>query len=784
MLKRIASLLLAFMMLVSAVPVHSIAVEYEIGQIIYLPAGEMPGEGFEPVPGENGVQASIDVECEHDFHEFCQEYAWRYKGGVKEGIPTDLTVRNVDEKGNPLTGAEFMLYEAVEGSLIFVADARTDENGIAVFEDLCLTREQETAQWTLAEKNFMENPLSETYRPNGNTWAVTITRDAYGAHTIVVDGPKAELSAIAEEEGERDTEDEEADVTVVNPSYTGKLVVDVKFEGDVPAELEKLYVNVNGVAEEKDEAAADSEEPTEAEEIAEPYSEVLEFDLTQSGYQRQEREELELGDYIVALDAEAAQVEGYTLTTVYEYTLPADSFQQETVEEPAEETEPTGEEVEEEPADCAQVTLSTEQTLVTVTITNTYTPIVVEEPEEEEEEDTIITVHVTDDQDKPLENAEFLLAGDGMEDIYCTNVDGTVEIDMADYELEDDETVVFTLTQEDVPAGYEVSSNVYKVTVTQKNGRKDVKLEKEEEGLFEAVATWVRGDHRHRRASFRCNRLFSRVKIYCEVDVNYHDAYDDDDFTEECENKKYEYVLTYTDENGKTREKELKLSHNDSEWFHVDLPFDTEYKVTHSAGKGYSTKLDENADNKITEDDLGEVIPVRVTHTYDVYGSDENLVLDFLKVDDKTKDPLPGATFVLWDPDDSKVDTYTTTKENEAEFTIKELSCIGEYNLKEMEAPEGYYKLKKPIVIDVYADYELERAGDGYTYTQTLDAEVTGKGVKLLSDGTYRISNSLSSGNPETGDMFNPVLWLSVLGVSGVALVVLLVIGLKKKNKK
>lgn len=775
MLKRIAGGMLALLMLVSALPAAAFAAEYEVGQIIYLPAGEVPGEGWEPVPGEDGMQACMDVECDHDYHEFCQEYAWKYKGGVKEGTPTDMTVRNVDTEGNPLVGTEFMLYEEIDGGLFFVAGAVTDENGIATFEDLCLTEERDTAQWVLAEKNFMQNALAEKYRPNGGKWMVTITRDAYGAHSVTAAGPQA--AAVVDET--------DATVTVVNEAYTGTAAIDLKLNIDDLTKLQEnvIKVTLSGVPEEAAVVEDDAETEAEPEESFAP--QTLEFEIDNLAILQNKFAQLPLGTYRITLDVESVQAEGYTLTTEYETTLPGEPGEnaaEEEVEEPAQadgEEEVPAEETEEIGA---VVTFDSSCTHATITITNTYTPVVVEEePEEEEEQNTTVIVYAEDDLNRPLEDAEFVLSDGEISETFYSDVNGEVEIDMAEFASEGEE-VSFTLTQAGVPVGFELDKTVYTVSVSEKNGRYAVEVEKEDEGFIEKVTTWVRGDGD--RACFRCDRRLARVKVYCDVAVKYHDAFDDTDFTEDCEEKKYEYTLTYRDENGKLREKTLKLSHGDSEWFKVDLPYGTEYEVTAKEGKGYANKLDENADNTITEDDLGEVIPVRVQHVYDVYGSDESLELDFVKVDEKTKDPLPGATFVLKDEDDSKVETYETTKENEAEFTIKELSQIGEYTLKETEAPEGYYKLKKAIVIDVFADYELEKAGDGWTYTQVLDAEVTGKGVKLLSDGTYRISNSLSSGNPETGDQFNPVLWIGVLAVSGAALIALVVIGLKKKNKK
>lgn len=776
MLKRIAGLLLALMMLVSALPAAAFGAQYEVDDIIYLPAGEMPGEGWEPVPGENGMQASTQVECDHDYHEFCEEYAWKYKGGVKQGIPADMTVLNVDTEGNPLVGAEFMLYEEIDGGLFFVADAVTDENGVATFEDLCLTEERDTANWVLAEKNFMENPLSEIYRPNGGKWAVTITREESGAHSVKVDGNTPSVSAVA------------ADATVVNELYSGTAAIDLHIQIDDLSKLENntLKVTISRVEEEQaapeedagEELERDPAEPEEEQEA--PFEpQELTFEVKNLAILQGKFPKLPLGKYLIALDEASAQIDGYTLHVDYETASPAQLDR----DDPAETVQT--EEVSREPEEIqngVEVLFDSSCTHTTVTITNTYTPIVVEEPEEEEEQDTTITVYAeVNDLGKPLEDAQFTLSGEEGTETFYSDKNGEVEIDLADYAVEG-ETVTFTLTQTDVPVGYELDETIYTVSITEKDGRYALDMEREDEGFWDGVSAWIRGEQY--RAHFRNPRRVARIKVYCDVNVKYHDAFDDVDFTEDCEEKKYEYILTYRDDDGKLREKTLKLSDGDSEWFNVDLPYGTEYEVTAKEGKGYSTKLDENADNTITEDDLGEVIPVRVQHVYDVYGSDEALELDFVKVDEKSKDPLAGAIFVLKDQDDSKVETYETTKENEAEFTIKELSQIGEYTLKETEAPEGYYKLKKPLVIDVYADYELEKAGDGWNYIQTLDAEVTGKGVKLLSDGTYRISNSLSSGNPETGDQFNPVLWIGILGVSGVALAALIIIGLKKKGKK
>ena len=107
--------------------------------------------------------------------------------------------------------------------------------------------------------------------------------------------------------------------------------------------------------------------------------------------------------------------------------------------------------------------------------------------------------------------------------------------------------------------------------------------------------------------------------------------------------------------------------------------------------------------------------------------------VEILKLDAKTKKPLPGAKFGLYTENNTKVGTYTTN--NEGKIVVKDLE-IGTYYFKEEYAPEGFKINKEPLGFKVETN--------GKTHYTTVENERIPYDVELTK-------TDLTTGKPVEG---------------------------------
>ena len=222
------------------------------------------------------------------------------------------------------------------------------------------------------------------------------------------------------------------------------------------------------------------------------------------------------------------------------------------------------------------------------------------------------------------------------------------------------------------------------------------------------------------------------------------------------------------------------------------------YTATLNENAGIGNKNDENknemhlefSNNPNNEEETGTTPP----HEVVVFTFDLN-VHKYAK-DGDTEKELPGAKFILYREvgnqkqylktgNNDKVNTWTDKKEEASEltsdkngnFTISGLDT-GVYFLEEIKAPDGYNLLKKPVKIEIAAEYGKDESGGKQVITKLfvqVDDEALEEGK--ITDGSVSvgIENKPGSLLPETGGMGTTVLYFlgGVLIVGAGAVLVL-----------
>ena len=74
----------------------------------------------------------------------------------------------------------------------------------------------------------------------------------------------------------------------------------------------------------------------------------------------------------------------------------------------------------------------------------------------------------------------------------------------------------------------------------------------------------------------------------------------------------------------------------------------------------------------------------------------------------------------------------------------------------------------------------MEKTKDGIRYTIDQKNIVN----KMTFENTYTLNGNLTSGSPKTGDEMNPVLWISILCVSGCTVIAAAILLIRKKKTK
>ena len=172
-----------------------------------------------------------------------------------------------------------------------------------------------------------------------------------------------------------------------------------------------------------------------------------------------------------------------------------------------------------------------------------------------------------------------------------------------------------------------------------------------------------------------------------------------------------------------------------------------------------------------------EMVNARYLTTYTNKALTQEVTI--LKTDQDGSTPLEGAVFSLYtasgyaaDPK-SAIRTGLTSDENGL-ISLGELA-VGEYQLKETKAPDGYTLLEKPVNIIVHEDQTV-------TYDQPDHSiGLSGNGVTGAVETGYQLTviNDAGVELPSTGGSGTSMIYLS-----GMALICLAVAGLVMKRKR
>ena len=201
--------------------------------------------------------------------------------------------------------------------------------------------------------------------------------------------------------------------------------------------------------------------------------------------------------------------------------------------------------------------------------------------------------------------------------------------------------------------------------------------------------------------------------------------------------------LEITDENGNVIEK----------WTSGKKPYIVEGKLV--AGKTYKFTETRPADGyataesiKFTVSDTGEVQKVRM--------KDDTIKVEILKTDKKNNKKLPDAEFTF-KLDGKKVVTVKTDKNGVAKIDGK-LVAGKTYDVEETKAPEGYKTVPA-------FKYKVKDTGK----VQTIKVSDERSGDATPATPNWRDSGANS---PQTGEVSNPLFWITLFLISFVGIVI------------
>lgn len=127
------------------------------------------------------------------------------------------------------------------------------------------------------------------------------------------------------------------------------------------------------------------------------------------------------------------------------------------------------------------------------------------------------------------------------------------------------------------------------------------------------------------------------------------------------------------------------------------------------------------------------------------------------KTDGKTKTPLEGVVFEVFNKDGKIVSTITTDSNG---IAITEDLEYGDYTVKERTAKDGY------VLDDTMHEIQIRE------HAKVYELNLTNNKIPETPD------------NPKTGDESNMTLWLILMGVSAASLIGLTLVSKRRKIKE
>lgn len=358
----------------------------------------------------------------------------------------------------------------------------------------------------------------------------------------------------------------------------------------------------------------------------------------------------------------------------------------------------------------------------------------------------------------------------------------------------------YNLVQSKSVAGHMIATETYAVSVSQKNGKLNVKVENTNQGLLDKLFNKKEipfGPNNEWVLTFTNVRQTAKIELTCEVVVNFtggswHDLDFEKKYKEETE---YEFLLSWDD--GYAREQEsATLVHGELHNFQLEVPYGVEYEIECVNEKGYfDTTFTGAKSTAIGASELKEEenrITGRNTYIIEPNPDADPIEMHLVKVDATTKKPLAGVEFELLDADNRKLASYTTGADGKVDI-LDTLKIGGSYGLKETKALSGYETPGNPYGIEVDAEYTLFTASGKPVLKQSFTASISNKAVEEQEDGSYMVKNYKKGqtpkdesgdkgSNPKTADSFDVVLWGGIMAFS-LAGISLMAAAMTKKRR-
>ena len=398
---------------------------------------------------------------------------------------------------------------------------------------------------------------------------------------------------------------------------------------------------------------------------------------------------------------------------------------------------------------------------------------------------------VVDDLGNPLKNCEIGLYHDKtLVKKWQATYDNIYVLDDLEDLAQSGKSATYVLKQTKAAAGYRLSGDSFKVTISNKSGETRVEIKKNSSGLSSlAKGTGMEiGTDGKQIATFVNERKSAQLELSLDVVTEFTvGTWKDEALIQEAEKREYEFILTWENAKGEPQAENVVLTSGTSQILKAEMPFGTNYRVELvDDDRTYRAELTDNFEGTIGTAELTATIQVGAVHTYSIEAG-EPLSVDLVKVDADTKRPLEGVKFQLKDEKDNVVSNYVSGTQGQIKLSDG-LQAPGSYKLVETETLEGYELLRSAVVVDVTVQYAEEEKNGVPVLVQSLTAQVAGETIVEESDGSFWVENTRIGGadhgeNEKTRGMgIGAIIGLCVAGVAGASAVAVVLIRRKRKK--
>ena len=634
-----------------------------------------------------------------------------------------FTLRNLDSSGNPLMDVEYYLIDDVndvKGHFL------TNANGEIYFGGLTLQDGTPSVQtWTLKQNPPMPEALADTHEHIKELWQVTVQRT--GDSTFAV-----------------------TDITFDNgadnllDSATNTLTI------ENPHRYFNMMATLKPVLKTKD-GTVDFARPSDLKvhvTIQKPDGETMVVDLPDGAGPQAYLKDLLAGTYkVTSIEYENAEIEGYVLGTPYvEVALPKPN---EDAERPI-----------------------LKQDYIDLGSEYPYPDFFVYLPYEEEYSDVqianTIQIGIVDDNLNAVKGATVALK-DGEETIQEFNDENGYLLDLGDSITEKKS---YSLVQTVVPEGYNKAEERYIVEVSKKlDGTPRVILKKDQSFLENVISFFSGGDGividpetGSQQATFTNVRKTAQIQVSSTVTLDLADGlWADEQWQQMHKSEARNITLTWND-NGSEGAETLALADGETKTFETAVPFGVSYKVEATDAYGFAPVFTGAAEGTVSSGEIsGTPVQVAVEWKYSVEpGTSQPLKILMKDTEGKA---LPNVLFELKMEGLEEILTYQTDANGLLQIPGAAQPCS--YTLQEVETPEGYVKLRKPIEVSVTPVYLPDAESDTPALLQNLVSVPTHDAVELQADGTYLLLRKLKEVGEEVTEERSNELLINVVTESG-----------------